>query len=33
VQCRNNPDMTLYNSASLVYRGVRDMEIDFGTAK
>jgi hypothetical protein len=33
VQCRNHPSMTVYNSAALVYRGTRDMEIQFGTAK
>jgi hypothetical protein len=33
VQCRNHQNMTIWNSAALVYRGVRDMEMQFGTAK
>jgi len=33
VQCRDHPKMTVYNSASLVYRGIRDMEIQLGAAK
>jgi hypothetical protein len=33
VQCRNYPKMTVYNSAALVYRGTRDIEIQFGMAK
>jgi hypothetical protein len=33
VQCRNHPKMTVYNSTALVYRGTREMEIQFGTAK
>ena len=33
VSCRNHPNMTVYNSAALVYRGTREIEIQFGTAK
>jgi hypothetical protein len=33
VQCRNHPNMTVYNSAALVYRGTRDIEIQFGKVK
>ena len=33
VNCRDHPKMTVYNSAGLVYRGVREMELQFGTAK
>jgi hypothetical protein len=33
VQCRNHPSMTVYNSAALIYRGTRDIEIQFGAAK
>jgi hypothetical protein len=33
VQCRNHPNMTVWNSAAFVYRAIRDMEIEFGAAK
>ena len=33
VHCENFPKMTVYNAVSFVYRGVRDMEIQFGVAK
>jgi hypothetical protein len=33
VQCRNHQNMTIWNAAAFVYRGIRDMEIQFGTAK
>jgi hypothetical protein len=33
VQCRSHPNMTVYNSTALVYRGTRELEIQFGTAK
>jgi hypothetical protein len=33
VQCRNHPNMTVWNAAAFVYRGIRDMEIELGTAK
>lgn len=31
--CRHHPKMTVYNSAAFVYRGIREMELQFGTAK
>jgi NADP-dependent 3-hydroxy acid dehydrogenase YdfG len=33
VNCRNHVKMTVYNSAALVYRGIRDMQLQLGTAK
>jgi hypothetical protein len=33
VKCRNTPRLTIYNSASQVYRGVRDLQMEMGTAK
>jgi hypothetical protein len=33
VQCRNHQNMTIWNSAAFVYRAIRDMEMQFGTAK
>ena len=33
VQCRSHPNMTVYNSTALVYRGTREIETQFGTAK
>ena len=33
VHCRNYPKMTIHNSAAFVYRGIRELEIGFGTAK
>ena len=33
VHCRDYPKMTIYNSAAFVYRGIRDMQLEFGTAK
>ena len=33
VHCRDYPKMTVYNSAAFVYRGIRDMHLELGTAK
>ncbi len=33
VHCREHRQMTIYNSAAYVYRGLRDLEVQFGTAK
>jgi hypothetical protein len=33
VKCRNMPRLTIYNSASQVYRGIRDLQIEMGTAR
>jgi len=33
VQCRNHPNMTVWNAAAFLYRGTRDLEMQFGTAK
>jgi len=33
VRCRNYPKMTIYNATAAVYRGIRDMQIQFGAAK
>jgi hypothetical protein len=33
VQCRNHQNMTIWNAAAFVYRGIRDMEMELGTAK
>ena len=33
VHCQNHPKETIYNAAAFVYRGTRDMERQFGTAK
>ena len=33
VHCREYLKMTVYNSAAFVYRGIRDMELQLGTAK
>lgn len=31
--CRSYPKMTVYNSAAFVYRGIRDLQLELGTAK
>lgn len=31
--CRLHPNSTIYNAAAFVYVGMRDLEIQFGTAK
>ena len=33
VQCRNHTNMTVWNAAAVVYRGIRDLEMQFGAAK
>jgi hypothetical protein len=33
VQCRNHQNMTVWNAAAFVYRAIRDMEMELGTAK
>jgi hypothetical protein len=33
VQCRNHQNMTIWNAAAYVYRGIRDMEMELGAAK
>lgn len=33
VHCHLHPKLTIFNSAAFVYRGVRDIEMQFGTAK
>jgi hypothetical protein len=33
VNCRKYPKMTIYNSAAFVYTGMREMQMQLGTAK